>query len=141
MTRYTPVPGTLALPLAKCKKLLRDNALSYKPENIVVSNGAKQSLFNALSAILNPGDEVLIPSPCWVSYPEMVRMAWGEPVYVKTREEEEFCLAAALEGHHAQNQGADPQFAQQPQWLRVSGKAAAGNRGSGREARLLCDFR
>ena len=63
-----------------CKKLLRDNALSYKPENIVVSNGAKKSLFNALSAILNSGDEVLIPSPCWVSYPEMVRMAWVEPV-------------------------------------------------------------
>lgn len=98
MTRYTPVPGTLALREEICKKLLRDNALSYKPENIVVSNGAKQSLFNALSAILNPGDEVLIPSPCWVSYPEMVRMAWGEPVYVKTREEEEFLpTAAALE--------------------------------------------
>ena len=98
MTRYTPVPVTLALREEICKKLLRDNALSYKPENIVVSNGAKQSLFNALSAILNPGDEVLIPSPCWVSYPEMVRMAWGEPVYVKTREEEEFLpTAAALE--------------------------------------------
>lgn len=95
MTRYTPVPGTLALRQEICKKLMRDNALSYKPENIVVSSGAKQSLFNALSAVLNPGDEVLLPSPCWVSYPEMVRMAWGEPVFVKTREQDGFVPSVA----------------------------------------------
>jgi len=89
-TRYTPVAGTLLLREEICRKFQRDNNLTYKPENIVVSNGAKQSLFNALSAILNPGEEVLIPAPCWVSYPEMVRMAWGEPVFVHTSEENHF---------------------------------------------------
>ena len=73
-TRYTPASGILALREAICDKLKRDNALEYKPTEIVVSNGAKHSLYNAFQAILNPGDEVLIPAPYWVSYPELVKL-------------------------------------------------------------------
>jgi aspartate aminotransferase len=83
-TRYTPAAGTLELREAICSKLLTDNDLSYKPSQIVVSNGAKHSINNALAALLNPGDEVLIPAPYWVSYPEMVRLNDGVPVVVET---------------------------------------------------------
>ncbi len=89
-TRYTPASGTLQLKKAVCEKFRRDNSLLYEPANIVVSNGAKHSLNNALGAILNPGDEVVIPAPCWVSYPEMVRLADGVPVFVNASEEEGF---------------------------------------------------
>ncbi len=94
MTRYTPVAGTLDLRKEICRKLERDNGLVYAPTQILVSNGAKHALFNTLSALLNPGDEVLIPAPCWVSYPEMVRMAGGVPVLVKGLEEEDFLVTA-----------------------------------------------
>lgn len=98
MTRYTPSEGTLALRKAVCQKLQRDNGLAYTPDQILVSNGAKHSLFTIFQAILDPGDEVLIPTPCWVSYPEMVRMAGGAPVFVETKEEEDFIPPrAALE--------------------------------------------
>jgi Aspartate/tyrosine/aromatic aminotransferase len=90
MTRYTPVPGTVSLRQAICDKLLKDNGLTYEPADIIVSNGAKHSLFTLLQCILNEGDEVIIPTPCWVSYPEMVKMSGGVPVYVKTREEDNF---------------------------------------------------
>ena len=80
MTKYTPVAGTVELRTEIQQKLLHDNGLDYELADIIVSSGAKQCLFNALSAILDPGDEVLLPSPCWVSYPEMVRMAGGVPV-------------------------------------------------------------
>jgi len=83
-TRYTPAAGTLELREAICSKLLTDNGLSYKPSQVVVSNGAKHSLNNVLAALLNPGDEVLIPAPYWVSYPEMVRLNDGIPVTVET---------------------------------------------------------
>ena len=82
VTKYTPASGTMELRRAICDKLLRDNGLTYTPAQVVVSNGAKSSLFEAFSAILNPGDEVLIPTPCWVSYPEMVRIAGGVPVFI-----------------------------------------------------------
>ena len=94
MTRYTPVAGTLELRSEIVKKLDRDNGLVYDTKDIIVSNGAKQSLFNALCAILNPGDEVILPAPCWVSYPEMVRMAGGVPILVKGREEDNFLVSA-----------------------------------------------
>lgn len=86
MTRYTPAGGTLALRQAICDKLLADNGLAYAPGEILVSNGAKHSLFTIFQAILDEGDEVLIPTPCWVSYPEMVRMAGGVPVFVPATE-------------------------------------------------------
>ncbi len=90
MTTYTPASGTVAVKNAVCEKFLKENGLEYKAENIVVSNGAKHSLNNALGAILNPGDEVIIPAPCWVSYPEMVLLADGVPVIVNSTEEEGF---------------------------------------------------
>lgn len=83
-TKYTPASGTLALKKAICEKLKNDNGLSYDVNQIVVSNGAKHSLVNALRAILNPGDEVIIPAPFWVSYPEMVKLSDGIPVPVYT---------------------------------------------------------
>lgn len=94
MTRYTPSSGTIELRKAICKKLSRDNGLEYEPDQIVVSNGAKHSLYNVCQAILDPGDEVLIPSPCWVSYPELVRLAGGEPVMVPGYEENDFLVGA-----------------------------------------------
>jgi aspartate aminotransferase len=84
-TRYTPTPGIPELRQAIAKKLKDDNGLEYEAAQVVVSNGAKQSIYNALMVLLDPGDEVVIPSPAWVSYPEMVRLAGGEPVIVDTQ--------------------------------------------------------
>lgn len=89
-TRYTATSGIPELKEAICKKLKEDNGLVYEPKNILVSNGAKHSLFNAFSAILNPGDEVIVPNPFWVSYPEFVKLADGTPVYVETKESNGF---------------------------------------------------
>jgi aspartate aminotransferase len=83
-TRYTPTPGIAELREAIAKKLKDDNGLEYKAAQVVVSNGAKQSIYNALMVLLDPGDEVVIPAPAWVSYPEMVRLAGGVPVMVDT---------------------------------------------------------
>ncbi|MDO4548359.1 MAG: pyridoxal phosphate-dependent aminotransferase [Clostridia bacterium] len=94
MTRYTAVAGTMELRQEICKKLHRDNDLNYDPSEVIVCNGAKQALFNALSAIINPGDEVLLPVPCWLSYPEMVSMTGGVPVMVPGNEEDGFLLTA-----------------------------------------------
>ena len=82
-TRYTAVDGTPALKAAIIAKFKRDNGLDYTPEQILVSCGGKQSFFNLAQAYLNPGDEVIIPAPYWVSYPDMVRLAEGEPVIVR----------------------------------------------------------
>ena len=90
MTRYTPAAGTKELRKAICEKLRRDNDMTYTYGEILVSNGAKHSLFNIFQAILDPGDEVLIPTPCWVSYPELVRMAGGVPVFIPATEETNF---------------------------------------------------
>jgi aspartate aminotransferase len=84
-TRYTPVPGIAELREAIAKKLKDDNGLEYKAAQVVVSNGAKQSIYNALMVLLDPGDEVVIPTPAWVSYPEMVKLAGGVPVMVDTQ--------------------------------------------------------
>src|SRR6266704_4959680 len=86
-TKYTPSSGTPELRQAIADKFQADNGLSYKPSQIIVSNGAKHSCFNAILATVQPGDEVIIPAPYWLSYPEMVRLAGGEPVFVQTREE------------------------------------------------------
>ena len=94
VTKYTPTSGTLELKKAICAKLLRDNGLTYEPGQIVVSNGAKHSLINAFGAILNPGDEVIIPAPFWVSYPEMVKYNDGVPVILNTTEEKGFKFSA-----------------------------------------------
>ncbi len=85
-TKYTSVNGILPLREAICKKFRDDNNLEYKPSQIVVSTGAKQSLANAFLAILNPDDEVIVPNPYWVSYPELIRLADGKPVFVEEDE-------------------------------------------------------
>ncbi len=95
LTKYTPAAGTVELRTAICEKLKSDNALEYSRSNIVVSNGGKHSLFNAFMAVLNPGDEVIIPAPYWLSYPEIVKMAGGVPVYVETKPENKFKITAA----------------------------------------------
>ncbi len=90
LTRYTPASGTERLRQAICQKLSNENRLAYNPAQIVVSNGAKHSIYNALLALCDPGDEVVVPAPYWVSYPEMVKMAGGVPRILDTREEEDF---------------------------------------------------
>src|SRR5699024_2706244 len=83
-TRYTPVDGTPELKQAIISKLQRDNELSYEPNQILASTGAKQSLYNLMQALVDEGDEVLIPAPYWVSYPDMARLAGGAPVILNT---------------------------------------------------------
>jgi aspartate aminotransferase len=89
-SHYPPVAGYPELREAVCKKLKRDNDLDYKPENIVVSTGAKQSLANAILSLVDVGDEVIIPAPFWVSYSELVRIAGGVPVIVRTALENKY---------------------------------------------------
>jgi aspartate aminotransferase len=86
-TRYGPAAGEPALREAIARKLQQDNNLTYAPENILVTNGGKHSLFNLMMALLDPGDEVIIPAPFWVSYPEMVKLADGVPVIIQTTAE------------------------------------------------------
>lgn len=89
-TRYTATSGIPEFKKAICEKLKKENGLEYKPINIIVSNGAKHSIFNALFSILNPDDEVIIPVPYWVSYPEFIKLSDGIPVPVETKEENDF---------------------------------------------------
>jgi aspartate aminotransferase len=93
-TKYTPVPGTLALRKAISDKFKRDNGLDYAPEQITVGCGGKQVIFNAFMATLDPGDEVIIPTPYWVSYPDMVALAEGTPVFVPGLEANAFKITA-----------------------------------------------
>lgn len=92
ITKYTPASGTLQLKQAICQKFKNDNGLDYSPEQIVISNGAKHSLHNALLAIVEEGDEVLVPSPFWLTYPELVALAGGTTKYIETTEEQGFKL-------------------------------------------------
>jgi aspartate aminotransferase len=91
-TKYTAVAGTAALRQAIARKFKRDNELDYKPEQITVSCGGKQTIYNALMATLDPGDEVVIPAPYWVSYPDIVLLAEGEPVIVASGPDRHFKL-------------------------------------------------
>ena len=94
-TRYTPASGIPELKKAICSKFLKDNNLSYEPQQIVVSNGAKHSLDNVFAALLNEGDEVIIPAPYWVSYPELVKLNDGTPIVLETKMENNFKLEKA----------------------------------------------
>ena len=94
-THYPPVPGYADLREAICTKLKRDNDLDFKPEQIVVSTGAKQSIYQLAQVLLNPGDEAIIPTPFWVSYKEFVRLAGAEPIFVKTSIENNFKVTPA----------------------------------------------
>ncbi len=93
-TKYTPVSGIVPLREAIAKKFKRENDLDYKPSQTIVGTGGKQVIYNALLATLNPGDEVIIPRPYWVSYPEMVSLCGGTPVFVDTTMENNFKLQA-----------------------------------------------
>jgi len=92
-TRYTPAQGTIELRKAICAKLKRENSLDYEPNQIIVSSGAKHSLSNAFAAILNPGDEVIVPVPYWVSYTEIIKLNDGVPVLVQTKKENNFKMS------------------------------------------------
>jgi aspartate aminotransferase len=94
-TKYTEVGGIPELRAAVCAKLKRDNGLAYEPADVLVSVGAKHTLFNVVMALINPGDEVLVPSPFWVSYPEQARLLGGVPVEVPTAEATGFDLDPA----------------------------------------------
>ena len=94
-THYPPVPGYADLREAISAKFLRDNGLEYKSEQIVVSTGGKQALYQVVQVLVNPGDEVIIPTPYWVSYKEFVRLAGGIPIYVKTTLENDFKVTPA----------------------------------------------
>src|SRR4028118_2207680 len=83
-TKYGPVAGEPQLKAAIARKLQSDNNLNYQPENIIVTNGGKHSLYNLMMALIEPGEEVIIPAPYWLSYPEMVKLALGKPVIVQT---------------------------------------------------------
>jgi aspartate/glutamate/aspartate-prephenate aminotransferase len=93
-TRYSPNTGTASLREAVCKKLLEENGVQYAPHEIVLSNGAKQSVAQGVIATCGPGDEVIVPAPYWVSYPEMCRLAGAEPVVVQTTVQDGFLLSA-----------------------------------------------
>ena len=93
-TKYTAPDGIPELKQAVCAKLSRDNGLEYSPAQVSVGTGGKQTLYNALMATLNEGDEVIIPAPYWVSYPDMVLLAGGTPVVVETTLENNFKLTA-----------------------------------------------
>jgi aspartate aminotransferase len=93
-TKYTDVAGTPALRRAVAAKFQRDSGIDYKPEEIIVSTGGKQVIYNAMVATVNPGDEVIIPSPCWVSYPDIVALAEGVPVIVPCGQNNGFKLRA-----------------------------------------------
>jgi len=93
-TKYTPAEGTLELRKAVSEKFLRFNNLKYEPQQIVISNGGKHSLTNIFTAICNPGDEVIIPAPYWLSYPEIVKLADAVPVYIRAEKEQNYKVTA-----------------------------------------------
>lgn len=94
-TKYTPSSGLMPLRKAIAEKLRRDNGLDYEPSQIIVSNGAKHSIFNACFALLEEGDEVIIPVPYWLTYPEVVKVCGGVPVYIEGKKENQFKFTAA----------------------------------------------
>ena len=93
-TKYTPSSGLLPLRKAICEKFEKDNGLSYEPSQIIVSNGAKHSIFNACYAVLEEGDEVIIPAPYWLTYPEVVKVCGATPVYLNCKKENKFKFTA-----------------------------------------------
>ena len=93
-TKYTPSSGLLPLRKAICEKFAKDNGLTYEPSQIIVSNGAKHSIFNACYALLDEGDEVIIPAPYWLTYPEVVKVCGGVPVYINCKKENKYKFSA-----------------------------------------------
>ena len=100
-TKYPPVDGTPELKNAIVQKLKKDNGLDFETSQIIVSNGAKQCLFNLLVSLLNPGDEVVLPAPYWVSYPDMIKLADGLPVILNATAEADFKITANTKSREA----------------------------------------
>ena len=134
ITRYTAVDGTAELKDAIIAKFKRENGLTYERSQILVSSGAKQTCFNLCAALLDPGDECVIPAPYWVSYPDMVLLADGVPVIVNGGAEQGYKITPGAVGrrHHAAHQAVHPQ---QPEQSHRSGLHAGGVQGAGRGAR------
>lgn len=93
-TKYTAASGIPELKVAVCEKFKRENGLSYRPSEVIICNGAKHALYNLFQVLINPGDEVIVPSPYWVSYPEMVKLAGGVPVYVSGNEDNDYKITS-----------------------------------------------
>ena len=143
-TKYTDVGGIPELKEAIIAKFKRENGLDYKPNQIIVGTGGKQVLYNALMATLNPGDEVIIPAPYWVSYPEMVALAGGEPVPVVCPAEHGFKLQPerSREGDHAEDQVDHPELAVEPDRRGLYARRAEGDhRRAGEASACLGDDR
>ncbi len=113
-TKYTPAAGIPELRQAIADKFKRDNGLSYKPSQIIVSCGGKHSCYNVILATSGEGDEVIIPAPYWVSYPEMVKLAGATPVIIETTDKTEFKVTPAqlLPGHHSADAAVRAQLAE-----------------------------
>ena len=128
-TKYTDVGGIPELKEAIIAKFKRENGLAYKPNQIIVGTGGKQVLYNALMATINPGDEVIIPAPYWVSYPEMVALAGGEPVPVVCTGGERLQAArgGSGKGDHAEDQVDHPQLAVEPDGRGLFARRAEGD--------------
>ena len=129
-TKYTDVDGIPELKEAIIAKFQRENGLTYKPNQIIVGTGGKQVLYNALMATLNPGDEVIIPAPYWVSYPEMVALAGGDAGAGGRAPAAQRLQAAARgagKGDHAEDQVADPELAVEPDRRRLYARRAEGD--------------
>ncbi len=94
-TKYTPASGTVELKKAICEKFLKDNGLKYEQNQIVISSGAKSSLYHAICAIVDEGDEVILPSPYWLTYPELIKLAGGKCVLVETKKENAYKMTAS----------------------------------------------
>ena len=127
-TKYAPVAGIPALREAIVAKLKRDNGLDYRDDQITVGCGGKQTIYNALMASLNPGDEVIIPAPYWVSYPDITLLAEGTPVFVDcpARERLQADGRTARRGDYRKHQVADPQLAVEPDGRGLQTRRARG---------------
>ena len=127
-TKYPPVSGIAPLREAIAKKFKRENNLDYKPEQTIVGTGGKQILFNAFMATLNPGDEVIIPKPYWVSYPEMVAICGGTLGLCRDVDRQRLQAdgGGAREGDHAEDQMADDELAVEPVGRRLHRERAEG---------------
>jgi aspartate aminotransferase len=130
-TKYTDVAGTPALRRAVAAKFKRDSGIDYKPEEIIISTGGKQVIFNAMLATVNPGDEVIIPSPCWVSYPDIVTLAEGKPVIVPCGQNNGFKLRA---------EDLEAAITPKTRWLMINNPCnPTGAAYSAEELRAICD--
>ena len=120
-THYTPVPGTPRVRKAIVEKFKRDNGLTYSMDEVVVSTGAKQSLANVVLSLVDPGDEVILPAPFWVSYEELVKVAGGTPVILPTSIDNDYKVQPEALGsrHHRQNAIGDVLLPLQPLRLRL----------------------